>query len=683
MNHDTQRMDNPDMVNGGKAFSLKRRLLVIMVGVTALALLAASLLLTVSGWYAERNQLMRQLSVTAEIIALQSAPALEFMDADAARENLHALRANPALHMACVYDDYGTLFAYYDAPVARAGSTCPPAAPAGKHYGWNYLALNHDITANGHRLGSLHLRYSLNATYQHFFENLLMQLGVTLVVLLLIWPVSAYLQRAISRPVIRLADITRRFSVDRSAPVYAEKTSNDEIGELVDAVNDMMREIHEHEKRLGQALTEAEAAREKAEAANLAKSEFLANMSHEIRTPMNVMIGLTGILKGTHPLTDKQKEFLSVLQLNADSLLTLINDLLDFAKLEDGNMEFEQAPFDMRVLTRELQDMHRAQVEEKRLRLLTDMSGLREPYYVGDSLRIRQVLTNLMSNAIKFTESGYIKIIARNAEPTADGIARVVLEVVDSGVGIPQEKLEAIFEKFTQADTSTTRKYGGTGLGLAICRTIVEQMGGHIHVSSEQGKGTCFSVTLPLPVAETDDVPEEGGEPEDKQPTPAIAAEPDEAVQPTKAKKKTRKSKAAKEQQEQETPPANGERILLVEDYEPNILVATTLLEGYGYVCDVARNGTEAIHHFNDARYGLILMDMQMPEMDGFETTRRIRSIEDAHEGEAIPIIAMTAFAMAGDREKCIAAGANDYISKPFDPDQLKEKIVSWLAAAV
>lgn len=673
MTDETQHIEDPDMEEGGKSHSLQRRLLIIIVGVTALALLVSSMLLTVSGWYAERNQLMRQLSMMADIVALQATPPLEFMDEVAARENLRALRPNPALHMACVYDEEGEVFAFYDAPAAQASSSCPPAASEQKNYGWSALSLHRDIMTGERKLGSIYLRYSLDKTYEHFSENLMMQLGVTVLVLLLIWPVSSYLQRTISRPVIRLADITRRFSVDRSTLVYAEKTSNDEIGELVDASNDMMREIYHNERRLSRALTDAEAARERAEAANLAKSEFLANMSHEIRTPMNVMIGLTSILKDTHPLSDKQREFLSVLQLNADSLLTLINDLLDFAKLEDGNMEFEHTPFDMRGLVRELQDMHSAQIAQKRLRMLTDVSGLSEPYYMGDPLRIRQVLTNLMSNAIKFTESGYIKISASNGEPNADGMSPVVLEVADSGVGIPKEKLEAIFEKFTQADTSTTRKYGGTGLGLAICRTIVEQMGGDISVSSEKGEGTRFTVKLLLPVADVgiDETPAK------QEPTPAVL---EEAPAPTPQNTaKTDKKKPKKEAKKKEKEPER--RILLVEDYEPNILVATTLLEGYGYAYDVARNGTEAIHCFNDATYDLILMDMQMPEMDGFETTRRIRSIEDAHNGETVPIIAMTAFAMAGDREKCIAAGANDYVSKPFDPDQLKEKIASWFSA--
>lgn len=242
-----------------------------------------------------------------------------------------------------------------------------------------------------------------------------------------------------------------------------------------------------------------------------------------------------------------------------------------------------------------------------------------------------------------------------------------MLAVSDSGVGIPKDKLEAVFEKFTQADASTTRKYGGTGLGLAICRTIVEQMGGSIHVTSEKGNGTTFRVVLPLRVAKTDEA-----EPEEtmgkEEPVLAIAPEPEEPADAPESKSKP-------QMHGKDAPP----RILLVEDYEPNILVATTLIDGYGYACDVARNGTEAVHRFNDAEYDLILMDMQMPEMDGFETTRRIRSLESAHEDAATPIIAMTAFAMSGDREKCMAAGADDYISKPFDPDQLKEKMEAWI----
>lgn len=633
-----------DSEQGLSALSIRRKLVLIMVSITALALLASSMLAMLSHWHAERQQLTDQLSVTGNVLALQSVPALQFLDRKAAQENLNTLRADPAIRKACLYDEAGQLFASYSSAAMDGTHSCSEGPKQDKGNGWTLLDLHKPIMAEGGRIGDVYLEYSLSATYMRFVESLFSQIGITLVVLLLVWPVTNYLQRVISRPIVQLAAITRHFATNRETPVYATKMGNDEIGELVDAFNVMMKEIHDNEQRLGNALSDAEAAREKAEAANQAKSEFLANMSHEIRTPMNVVIGLTNILSRTAPLSDQQKEFLSILKLNADSLLALINDLLDFTKLEDGTVKFEHVEFDIGELARNIIEMNRPQAAEKQLELLIDTSRLQHSTYYGDPLRIRQVLANLMSNAIKFTQSGYVKIFVRDSVDAA-GHAQVELAVEDSGIGIPAGKLDAVFEKFTQADASTSREYGGTGLGLAICKSIVELMGGDIRVKSTQGQGTRFTVVLPLQRCET--------------------------AAPKAAPLQTTAGPAQE----------SGAPILLVEDYEPNILVAKTLLEGFGYHCDVAKNGNEGIRRFNAKRYELILMDMQMPGMDGFEAIRRIRRLETERGSIRTPIIAMTALTMAGDREKCLDAGADDYISKPFEIDELEKKLADWIKA--
>lgn len=393
-------------------------------------------------------------------------------------------------------------------------------------------------------------------------------------------------------------------------------------------------------------------AKDKAEAANIAKSEFLANMSHEIRTPMNVVIGLANILAMSSPLTRAQKEFIHTLRLSADALLTLINDLLDISKIEARSLELERIPFKMTQVFGDITSMMAVKASEKGLDFVMDDSLIKNRSYLGDPTRLRQIVINLCSNAIKFTGQGSVEVAVVSRSTSMPNIQKVIITVRDTGIGISKDKLETIFEKFVQADTSINREYGGTGLGLAITKTLVELMGGTIEVESSMGKGSTFTVSIPLPMSHTDlEVP---------------AASPSQS------------STASEARASDEARP----RILLVEDYSPNVLVTRTILEDFGYDCDVAVNGQEAVEKTQggaEEAYALALMDVQMPGMDGLEATRIIREREKRTGFAFLPIVGMTAHAMAGDRERCLAAGMNEYISKPFSPKELQSKIETLL----
>ena len=397
-------------------------------------------------------------------------------------------------------------------------------------------------------------------------------------------------------------------------------------------------------------------ARQAADAANRAKSDFLANMSHEIRTPLNAVIGITDLLLDGD-LGQVHRDYLEIIRDSGESLMVVINDILDFSKIEAGRLELESKSFHLPDVIRNATKAFVLRAQEKELRLACDISPLVPAWVRGDPVRLRQVLTNLIGNAIKFTDRGEIVVGVKAITETACG-TELLFQVRDTGIGIPSAKQEHIFKAFVQADASTTRRFGGTGLGLAICTRLVRAMGGQLQVRSRVGEGSEFFFQLPFADCEPPD--------DSRYAIPAFQRrESDEGAAPAES-----------------TPSVNGAKrplkILLAEDSRMNQVLAIGILQREGHLVTVANDGREAVEVFQANPFDIILMDVQMPELDGLQATAAIRDIEMTRGGR-IPILAMTAHALTGDRERCLEAGMDGYLSKPIRLKELVQAVDQFL----
>ena len=623
-----------------KNLSIRSKLMLITMITSMVAVLVACALFI---WYDVRQfrqGMQEDLVVVGEGVAINSTPALEFDTLDSAAPILGSLRAYEHIETASIFDKKGHAVTYRRADVPE--EPAPALRASGTYFEGDRLHLFRSVRKEGETLGTVYIREDLEelrgrvATYTR--AAAIVVLGSSLVALLL----SSRLQKLISAPILKLADLESRVSRERDFSLRAVKDSDDELGVLIDGFNDMLVQIQERDAELT-------VSKEAAEQANRTKSAFLANMSHELRTPLNAIIGYSEMLQEEAADTGNDDAIPDLKKIHGAGkhLLALINDILDLSKIEAGKMELFLETFEVRHLVEEVRSTIHPLIERNGNVLEVDCPTDVGPMH-ADVTRVRQVLFNLLSNASKFTEKGTVGLEVRREE-TDDG-SWLVFTVSDTGIGMTPEQLGKLFQAFSQADASTSRKYGGTGLGLVISRRFAQMMGGDVTVASVYGKGSVFTVRLPTQVARRSK---------------------DATIPPTMASALGLAAPPSTDAGSSAAPPAMSSKgTVLVIDDDPNaceLMVRSLSKEGFHVV--TAPGGEEGLRLAREARPHVITLDVLMPGMDGWAVLKELKSDPKL---SAIPVIMIT---MADDRSMGYALGASDYLTKPIDRERLAASV--------
>lgn len=685
-----------------RALSIKARITAVAVATTMLALLAASSIFFFNQMTATRASIVSSATALARISAINVGPALAFHDRSAAGEIAAALAHETGILVVEIFLTDGTLFASArtsdatrqkfadkiietDATRKSELEALRSGAASFHTYEEGYIDLTHRIDVGGEMVGHL----DLVVDDAELRTQMTRQLGFAVLVfggsLLVAYLLASWLQRFISAPLVDLAAMMGEVSRQGDYSLRARKTTRDEAGVLVDGFNTMLGQIQGRDTALAQAVSDLRVAKSRADEANAAKSDFLAVMSHEIRTPMNGVIGMIDVLEQSN-LRSAQAEIVKVVKDSAFALLSIVDDVLDFSKIEAGRLHVDVEPMDIKSVVEGVRaTLDRLAVgRDVVLSVATDATV--PATVLGDGARLRQVLINLVGNAIKFSSvpghQGRVAVQARVVEDDAEHRS-LEFTVSDNGIGMNEEVLARLFTAFSQGDSSTTRRFGGTGLGLSISRRLVGLMGGEIGVISEPGRGSIFTVRLPLRLPDSPEGRDDacGHAPSSDMPLEVAAGicnGPGSGLHDI--------GKVAKFAFDTGPTPlaglqmrAPGGLILVAEDNEINQMVVLSQLSLFGFTADVASNGCEALACWRAGNYALLLTDLNMPEMDGYALTAAIREAEAGRR--RMPILALTANALPSEAKRCRDLGMDGYLTKPIQTTELIDALVKWLPA--
>ncbi len=624
-------------------YSIRFKMVLTMLLVSVITLSIAFVVIALYDNSKFKEDKVKDLSILAETISLNLTAPVTFEDVESAKQVLYTLNTNPEIIQAGIFFSNGRFFT----EIQLKKDELIPFSSYSKIkkevlYKDKKLFIQkpiYDEIEKNRKIGKLYLIVDTKGIYQRLRKFFMVLVGILFLSVIISLIMSSLLSRLIAQPVQELSNTMKKVADNKRFETRIEHNRNDEIGVLMYSFNELLIQIQRTNKSLLRA-------KEQAETSAKIKEEFLANMSHEIRTPMNGIIGMSELLKKTN-LNEEQANYLSYITHSADNLLVIINDILDYSKIEAGKIIIEEKEFNLKFLIDNIVETFKPKVREKNIQLILNLDTDLPKYLIGDKVRVSQVLINLIGNAIKFTHKGSVRLRVYAGEKL-ETTQNIHFEVQDTGIGIPHDKLNLIFDSFSQAKANTTRKYGGTGLGLTISKKLVELQGGKISIDSIEGQGSKFSFNIIFKNA---------------------------------SQNNTERNLPKQTQEFLSNSFKSPKRILLAEDNKINQILVRKIFKDTPYQIDVTENGEEALDALDKKHYDLLLLDLHMPVMDGHQTAQSIRASSKKYS--SIPIIILTAAALKGEEEKCNSYEVSAYITKPFKATDFLNAVYSVLESRI